>query len=443
MAMTTVGPSCGTRASTEPPPLSGRGKRVRSALFAVVFLAVTLLVLTGIYLLVREPVKPAAYPGLRGFPKVGSVPSKSAGDVVTFVFAFLVGFLIQRSRWCNASAVRDAILFKSFRNTKPLLAAMMVITAMFTIFESIHVGTPISIVGGAFTVLGLFLFGIGMVLGGACTVSVWVRSAEGSFAALWALLYTFIGMFGFSEVWNVLRWPAANYLQSASPNLSILSFGSFNALSIGAYFGSTWGPVMILVAGFTQVILLGLLYRHLTKIERVARTQGVAAAVAAAPVTAALLSGPSVEPTAVAPGATEEGGRGVAASGIAVLEHDDAPSSPPNAAAAAGGDGAEAPTGTEHFVTLPQGLTAVDRVLDCSGEMCPRPQLFTKREVTRQMHVGQVLELVVDNPSSPELIPSIMQDIGAVHLGTVREDGVWKLYIRKDRESVSKRGGRS
>ena len=378
----------------------------RSGLFAVGLLAVTAAVLTGLFLLVRSPQAPSAYPGLNGFPKAGTLPSKGTGDAVTFVFAFIVGFLIQRSRWCNASAIRDAILFKSFRNTKPLLAAMMIITTMFTIFEAMNVGQPINIVAGAFTVLGLFLFGIGMVLGGACTVSVWIRSAEGSVAAVWALLYTFVGMFLFSELWNVLRWPEANYLQSTSPNWSILSFGSFNAMTIRGAFGPVWGPVAVLLAGALQVLVLVLIYRRLLRIERASRT------VAEAGRAAQTVAAEAVREPAMAGAAT---------------------------AASNGGTGIG-----DIIIPAPEelGRLQVDKVLDCSGEMCPRPQLLTKRAVVKEMDVGQVLELVVDNPSSPDLVPTIMNDIGAVHLHTVRTEHEWKLYIRKERELAGRSGAR-
>lgn len=58
--------------------------------------------------------------------------------------------------------------------------------------------------------LGLFLFGIGMVLAaGACTVSTWVKAAEGNIGAVWALLFTFVGMFLFSLLWSYNLWPPA------------------------------------------------------------------------------------------------------------------------------------------------------------------------------------------------------------------------------------------
>lgn len=383
----------------------------RSGLFAVGLLVLTAIVLGSLFLLVRVPTTPSAYPGLNGFPKAGTLPTKGTGDAVTFIFAFVVGFLIQRSRWCNASAIRDAILFKSFRNTKPLLAAMMIITAMFTLFEAMNVGQPINIVAGAFTVLGLFLFGIGMVLGGACTVSVWIRSAEGSVAALWALLYTFVGMFLFSELWNVLRWPSANYLQSTSPNWSTLSFGSFNAMTIRGAFGPVWGPVAVLLAGALQVAVLVVIYRRLLRVERSSRAAAIAGQASYA------LSRPQ---------GRVEGSSTSTATSSAVSDAEPR-------------DGALQGTTT---ALDPDGLH-VDRVLDCSGEMCPRPQLLTKRTIVKEMEVGQVLELVVDNPSSPDLVPTIMNDIGAVHLHTVRSDQDWRLYIRKERELAGRSGRRS
>ena len=54
--------------------------------------------------------------------------------LVAFVFGSIVGLLVQRSRFCNTAALRDAMLFKTYRNTKPLLIAMMILTFGFTLF---------------------------------------------------------------------------------------------------------------------------------------------------------------------------------------------------------------------------------------------------------------------------------------------------------------------
>ena len=59
--------------------------------------------------------------------------------LVAFLFGAIVGLVVQRSRFCNTAALRDAILFKSFRNTKALLVAMMILTIGFTGFISIFI----------------------------------------------------------------------------------------------------------------------------------------------------------------------------------------------------------------------------------------------------------------------------------------------------------------
>ena len=37
--------------------------------------------------------------------------------LLAFVFGSIVGLLVQRSRFCNTAALRDAILFKTYSNT--------------------------------------------------------------------------------------------------------------------------------------------------------------------------------------------------------------------------------------------------------------------------------------------------------------------------------------
>ena len=88
--------------------------------------------------------------------------------LIAFVFGSVVGLLVQRSRFCNTSALRDAMLFKTFRNTKPLLIAMIILTFGFTLFLTFGEGKAMHFDVGLNQVVGLFLFGIGMVLAERC-----------------------------------------------------------------------------------------------------------------------------------------------------------------------------------------------------------------------------------------------------------------------------------
>ena len=182
--------------------------------------------------------------------------------VVAFVFGSVVGLLVQRSRFCNTAALRDAILFKTYRNTKALLVAMMILTIGFTTFLTFGEGNPMKFDVGFNQVIGLFLFGIGMVLAGACTVSTWVKTGEGNIGALWALLFTFIGMFLFSLVWSLNYWPPAPQSMTGEPNLPALQFGYSNAATLQEKFG-----VPAIVFGIFQTLVLYAIYRAIKKKE--------------------------------------------------------------------------------------------------------------------------------------------------------------------------------
>jgi len=182
--------------------------------------------------------------------------------LIAFIFGSCVGVLVQRSRFCNAAALRDAMLFKSFRNTKALLVAMMILTVGFTAFMSIGQGHPMHFDVGMNQMIGLFIFGIGMVLAGACTVSTWVKAGEGNVGAMWALLFTFIGMFLFSLMWSVNYWPPAPGSMTGKPNFEALQFGFSNAATLQAKF-----KIPALGFGLIQVGVLYAIYRAIIKKE--------------------------------------------------------------------------------------------------------------------------------------------------------------------------------
>lgn len=194
--------------------------------------------------------------------------------LAAFVFGSVVGFLVQRSRFCNTAALRDAMLFKSYRNTKALLVCMMILTIGFTAFISVGGGHPMHFEVGLNQVIGLFLFGIGMVLAGACTVSTWVKAGEGNVGAIWALLFTFIGMFLFSLFWTVAWWPPAPQTMSGTVNLAGLQLGYANAATLQQQTG-----IPAIVFGLVQAFVLGGIYYAIVRKERAmasAREQAVA-----------------------------------------------------------------------------------------------------------------------------------------------------------------------
>ena len=188
--------------------------------------------------------------------------SALAECLVAFVFGSVVGLLVQRSRFCNTAALRDAMLFKTFRNTKALLVAMMILTIGFTAFISIGAGNPMRFDVGVNQILGLFLFGTGMVLAGACTVSTWVKAGEGNFGAIWALIFTFVGMFLFSLIWSYIYWPPAPSAMTGELSVERLQFGFSNAETLQEKTG-----IPAIFFGIIQAAVLYGLYRAIRRRE--------------------------------------------------------------------------------------------------------------------------------------------------------------------------------
>ena len=82
-------------------------------------------------------------------------------------------------------------------------------------------------------------------------------------------------------------------------------------------------------------------------------------------------------------------------------------------------------------VTLDTGEVVVAAsVVDCIGDNCPRPQILTRKALV-DAAAGEVVEVKVDNPTSMEALPPIIEESGGAHLGTVRQARHWQVMARK------------
>lgn len=83
-------------------------------------------------------------------------------------------------------------------------------------------------------------------------------------------------------------------------------------------------------------------------------------------------------------------------------------------------------------VTLSDGRTfSIAQQVDCIGDSCPRPQLMTKKALTGAA-TGDVIEVLIDNPSSVEAIPPMLNDLDSSHLETIKAERCWEVYVIKD-----------
>jgi tRNA 2-thiouridine synthesizing protein A len=71
-----------------------------------------------------------------------------------------------------------------------------------------------------------------------------------------------------------------------------------------------------------------------------------------------------------------------------------------------------------------------DESLDCKGLMCPMPIVKLAKKM-KELKVGQVLELVVDDPGSKEDVPAWCSRTGNELLGMEEEGNVLLFYIKK------------
>jgi len=75
-------------------------------------------------------------------------------------------------------------------------------------------------------------------------------------------------------------------------------------------------------------------------------------------------------------------------------------------------------------------MVDVTFTLDCSGDVCPYPDVKSKRKV-KKMKSGEVLKILVDYPLSAERIPETMKSLGHEVLSVEKEGTAsWTILIK-------------
>lgn len=69
-------------------------------------------------------------------------------------------------------------------------------------------------------------------------------------------------------------------------------------------------------------------------------------------------------------------------------------------------------------------------MLDVCGYVCPHPQIYTKKSLEK-MAEGDVVEVILDNPSSVETITQMCDQVGNDILDKKTEGGKIYLKIKK------------
>jgi len=80
--------------------------------------------------------------------------------------------------------------------------------------------------------------------------------------------------------------------------------------------------------------------------------------------------------------------------------------------------------------TQVSGKVKVDRTLDCVGLYCPEPVFRTRQEIDK-MNVGQVLEIIADDPAAEADIQSLVKRTGQKLVEIRKEGSHIRFLIRK------------
>ncbi len=73
-----------------------------------------------------------------------------------------------------------------------------------------------------------------------------------------------------------------------------------------------------------------------------------------------------------------------------------------------------------------------DKVLDCSGLLCPMPVIKTSKAI-QEIAVGQVLKMIATDPGAPADMEAWAKQTGHELLASEQENGKFVFYIRRTR----------
>ena len=71
-----------------------------------------------------------------------------------------------------------------------------------------------------------------------------------------------------------------------------------------------------------------------------------------------------------------------------------------------------------------------NRELDCVGLYCPEPVFRTRQEIDK-LDVGEVLEVVADDPAAEEDIPRLVKRLGQQLVEMHKENDQFTFVIKK------------
>ncbi|MBI2909168.1 MAG: YeeE/YedE family protein [Chloroflexi bacterium] len=112
---------------------------------------------------------------------------------VFWLFGLIFGFILQRSGFCFTASFRDLFTSGDARLARGVIVAIAVAMLGFAVLVATGLRQPFTLAVGWHTLVGGYLFGLGMVIAGGCASGTLFRLGEGSVQFLFALLGGVVG----------------------------------------------------------------------------------------------------------------------------------------------------------------------------------------------------------------------------------------------------------
>jgi TusA-related sulfurtransferase len=74
----------------------------------------------------------------------------------------------------------------------------------------------------------------------------------------------------------------------------------------------------------------------------------------------------------------------------------------------------------------------VEKTVDYKGLFCPMPIVKVSKDI-KEIEVGQVLEMLADDPGSKPDMEAWVKQTGHEMVDTQEEGGVFKFYVRRNK----------
>jgi hypothetical protein len=153
---------------------------------------------------------------------------------IFMLFGLVFGFILQRSGFCMTASFRDLFTTGGGRLARGVIIAIAVAMLGFSILVATGLKQPFVLPVGWHTLVGGWLFGLGMVVAGGCATGTLFRVGEGSVQMMFALLGAILGASLFSVLLKTVEFKMGKGIWLVD------SLGWQGALWVGFAFLGVW-----------------------------------------------------------------------------------------------------------------------------------------------------------------------------------------------------------